>query len=277
MARPVAEEQLDQEATLVASAVAFTGLYAGLRAQLIQQLFALWYGLAEISAETLEAFLEVVVPLVMATREASVDATMAYLNLQFENLGLDASTSFPSLTDLDIRNGTSIEEEYSRPHQTVWWNLSQGVPFDLAKDYGAERLRQLAETDIQLSHTHSSRMLLTERNDVVGFRRIPTGDYTCALCMIASTQRYRKLDLMPIHPGCDCRVAPIVSDEPVAQVLDRDLLERIHQSVEDMFGFSDRSGRKVDYRKLIVVNDHGELGPLLGKAGDRFTHLSIND
>lgn len=274
---PVPEEQLDQEATLVASAVAFTGLYAGLRAQLVQQLFAIWYSLAEFSAETLIDFLEAVAPLVMATREASADASIAYLNLQLENLGRDVGTGYPDLSNLDLRNGTSIEEAYSRPHKTVWTKLSQEIPFDLAVDYGAERLRQLAETDIQLSHTHSSRMLLSERNDIVGFRRIPTGDYTCALCMIASTQRYRKLDLLPIHPGCDCRVAPIVSDEPVAQVLDRDLLERVHQSVEDMFGFSDRSGKKIDYRKLIVVNDHGELGPLLGKAGDHFTHLSLND
>jgi hypothetical protein len=157
----------------------------------------------------------------------------------------------------------------------VWNKLSEGIPFDLARDYGAERVRQLAETDLQLSHTNASRRLLTDRNDIVGFRRVPTGDYTCALCLIASTQRYRKFDLMPIHPGCDCRVAPIVSDEPVDQVLDPVALEGIHEAVENMFGFSDRSGRKIDYRKLLVVKDHGEYGPTLAKSGNKFTKLVL--
>lgn len=274
MTQPEVAETVAPEVTLAAStAIALTGVFAAIRASLVQQLFTMWYSLAEYSTQTLSEFLEVAIPLILASREASSDATMAYMALQLELAGLGVGASSP--LDLDIRNGVSLEEEYSRPHKVVWTKLSQGIDFDFARDMGAERLRQLAETDIQLSHTHTSRTILAERNDIVGFRRVPTGDYTCALCLIASTQRYNKLDLMPIHPGCDCRVAPIVSDEPVAQVLDRDLLESIHLAVENMFGESDRSGRNIDYRKLLVVNNHSEMGPLLGRAKDHFTKLSL--
>ncbi len=274
MTSPVQEELQEETLTSAQIAIAATAVYAALRASLVQQLLTLWYSLAEYGSEMLQEFLELVIPLVEASREASADTTLSYMALQLENLGLDVGVS-PDLSGLDIRNGMSLEEVYGRPHKVVWTKLSEDVPFDLARDYGAERLRQLAETDLQLTHTNTSRRLLADRNDIVGFRRVPTGDYTCALCLIASTQRYRKFDLMPIHPGCDCRVAPIVSDEPVDQVLDPVALEGIHEAVENMFGFSDRSGRKIDYRKLLVVKDHGEYGPTLTKSGNKFTKLVL--
>lgn len=274
MTSPVQEELQEETLTSAQIAIAATAVYAALRASLVQQLLTLWYSLAEYGSETLQEFLELVIPLVEASREASADTTLSYMALQLENLGLDVGAS-PDLSGLDIRNGMSLEEVYGRPHKVVWTKLSEDLPFDLARDYGAERLRQLAETDLQLTHTNTSRRLLADRNDIVGFRRVPTGDYTCALCLIASTQRYRKFDLMPIHPGCDCRVAPIVSDEPVDQVLDPVALEGIHEAVENMFGFSDRSGRKIDYRKLLVVKDHGEYGPTLTKSGNKFTKLVL--
>jgi hypothetical protein len=274
MTSPVQEELQEETLSPVQIAIAATAVYAALRASMVQQLLTLWYSLGSYGAETLQEFLELAIPLVEASREASVETTLSYMALQLESLGLDFGAT-PDLSNIDIRNGVSVEEVYGRPHKVVWTKLAQGVPFDLARDYGAERVRQLAETDLQLSHTNTSRRLLADRNDIVGFRRVPTGDYTCALCLIASTQRYRKFDLMPIHPGCDCRVAPIVSDEPTDQVLDRELLESLHLAVEDMFGFSDRSGRKIDYRKLLVVKDHGEYGPTLAKSGNHFTKLVL--
>ena len=273
MTQPAVEETVAPEATPLANAVALTAVFAALRASIVQQLLVLWYSIGQYSAESLSEFLEVALPLVMSARETSADATQAYLGLQLELGGVSAG--FPDLPDIEIRGGMPLSEVYSRPHKMLWTKLSEGVPFDLARDMGANRLRQLVETDIQLVHTNTSRTLLSERNDVVGFRRVPTGDYTCALCLIASTQRYRKMDLMPIHPGCDCRVAPIVSAEPVDQVVDPELLESIHAAVENMFGFSDRSGRKIDYRKLLVVRNHGEYGPTLAKADNRFTHLNL--
>lgn len=97
------------------------------------------------------------------------------------------------------------------------------------------------------------------------------GEYDCALCMVASTQRYHKRDLAPIHPGCDCIVKTVTADYDPGQVIDEERLERIHDLVEEAVGRADRSGRAVDYRKIIIANDHGEIGPVLGFRGQRFT------
>lgn len=268
----------NREIALASTAVAmqFTQLFATLRASIVQQLLAVWFGLSNYRDPSSDEWMGVVLPTIEAAKETSISATEVYMQLQMEVAGV-ADPSFDVLETAAIleaiRNGVDDEEVYGRPFKTVWEALSKGYTFDEAVQQGATRLRQLVETDIQLAHTNTSRTLLSQRNDVVGFRRVPTGDFTCALCMIASTQRYNKLDLMPIHPGCDCRVAPIISTEPVGQILDPDLLEQIHQSVEDMFGSADRSGRVNDYRKLLVVHNHGEYGPTLAKAGNRFTVL----
>ena len=104
-----------------------------------------------------------------------------------------------------------------------------------------------------------------------GFRRALNGPGDCALCVIASTQRYHAGDLLPIHPGCNCTVAPLGPGEGVDQVIDPDLLERVHAQVEAMTGDVDRGARAPDYRKLMVVREHGEIGPVLTWKQHEFT------
>jgi len=84
--------------------------------------------------------------------------------------------------------------------------------------------------------------------------------------VVASTQRYYRGDLLPIHPGCDCGVQPLPPGLAVNQVIDEDLLEQVHQVTADRLGVSDRSGRTPDYRKLLTVSEHGEYGPTLSWA-----------
>ena len=98
------------------------------------------------------------------------------------------------------------------------------------------------------------------------YRRVLTGRENCALCVVASTQRYYRGDLLPIHPGCDCGVQPLPPGLAVNQVIDEDLLEQVHQITADRLGVSDRGGRTPDYRKLLTVSEHGEYGPTLSWA-----------
>lgn len=258
-------------------AVDFTRIFASLRASVVQQLYGIWYGMPSYRDSDKAGWLDVALPLIQASEETSAVATTTYLQLQMEMAGIDSSNvDLPDLgavTGGAIRNGTPPEEVYIRPFKEVWEALANGTPFDIAVDYGANRLRQLVETDIQLTHTHTSRTLLSGRNDVVGFRRVPTGSFTCALCLVASTQRYRKLDLMPIHPGCDCRVAPIIGDSDPGQVVDREFLDEIHKAIERQFGMSARDARSIDYRKIPIVHEHGEFGPTLAVRGQNFTIL----
>jgi hypothetical protein len=251
-------------------AIQFTNLFAALRAALVQQLYALWFGLGDYRDANVNEFLDVALPIIQAGQETSAYATTTYLQFQMNDDSLEVPP-IDLVTGEIIRGGVRPEEVYSRPFKEVWTALSNGHDIAEAIRMGADRLRQLVETDIQLVHTHTSKNILGNRRDVMGFRRVPTGAYTCALCMVASTQRYRKLDLMPIHPGCDCRVAPIISEDTIPRVVDRETLDRIHEAIARQFGMSVRDARQIDYRKILLVENHGEYGPTLTVAKHKFT------
>lgn len=253
----------------------FTRLFSSLRASIVQQMYAVWFGMPSYGrTQDIDQFLSLALPIVNAGQETASLATSTYMQMQLELMGGGGDFEIPEIslvTGEAIRNGVPPETVYARPFVEVYTALKNGKTLEQAIEDGATRLRQLIETDIQLAHTNTSRNILSKRKDVIGFRRVPTGVYTCALCLIASTQRYHKLDLMPIHPGCDCRVAPVISEEASGRVLDPVLLEDIHKAIEDQFGFSPRDAREIDFRKIVITREHGEYGPILAKAGDRFT------
>lgn len=256
-------------------AFGLTNLVGNIRASIIQQLYVVWFGLDDYRNDQIDPWLEVAVPMIQTAEETISSATSTYMQLQMEVLGSTAVLDIPNPEDIAGRNLRDVDPAvvYSRPFKEVWESLGRGNPFSTAIEDGANRLRQLVETDLQLSHTHTSRTLLRDRNDVVGFKRVPTGTYTCALCLVASTQRYHKLDLMPIHPGCDCRVAPIIDSSDTGQIIDKEFLEEIHKAVEKQFGFSARDARQLDYRKIMTTFNHGEYGPTLAVQGQN--HLIL--
>ncbi|MEV4939551.1 hypothetical protein [Streptomyces zaomyceticus] len=180
------------------------------------------------------------------------------------NLDLDTVTG-RALRDVDP------EEVYRRPFKEVWTALGNGVAFDEALSRGTNRLDDIAKTDLQLARTHTVRAVTADQPGVEYTVRELQGEYDCALCVIASTQRYHKRDLAPIHPGCDCLVKTVRSDYDPGQVIDPDRLDLIHDLVDKALGESDRGGRAVDYRKIIIAREHGEIGPVLGYRGQRFT------
>ena len=145
--------------------------------------------------------------------------------------------------------------------------LAAGKPLPQAAAEGRLRLTQLIGGDMQLAKVHASRQSMRGYPAEGQFyRRVLTGRENCALCVVASTQRYYRDDLMPIHPGCDCGVQPLPPGLAVNQVIDEDLLEQVHQITADRLGVSDRAGRTPDYRKLLTVSEHGEYGPTLSWA-----------
>nr|WSW58508.1 hypothetical protein OG513_07870 [Streptomyces sp. NBC_00998] len=178
--------------------------------------------------------------------------------------------------DLDRVTGRALrdvdpEDVYRRPFVEMWTALGEGTSFDSAFKQGTHRLETIAKTDLQLARTHTVREVGDDMPRFTYTVRELQGEYDCALCMIASTQRYRKRDLAPIHPGCDCLVKLVTADEDPGQILDEDRLDRIHDLVEEALGTFDRGGRAVDYRKIIISREHGEIGPVLGYRGQRFT------
>lgn len=182
----------------------------------------------------------------------------------------------------------------------------EGARREKAVEAGQRRSRTTALTDLQLATTHAARDVLSVNQDVVGYRRVLTGAENCGMCIVAATRLYHTRNLMPMHPACDCVVAPVMKGEdpgrtinnrmlgdnavPVAmnkngvpvfdadQTLDLgDLLEDAHRAVEERFGRSFRDAKGIDYRKVITVRQHGETGPMLTVARHRFTKRRIRE
>jgi hypothetical protein len=183
--------------------------------------------------------------------------------------------SSPSISASDftvpkLRNGAAAQEVYRRPFVDVYTALSQKKDMTQAIFSGANRISSIVSTDMQLARRNAGFMSRGANDNIVGYARTLTGSENCALCYTASTQRYRRGELMPIHPGCDCGEMPIFGDQDPGQVIDDIRLDATHEAVEARFGFSDPGARAIDYRS-IAIREHGELGPMLTVADQHFT------
>ncbi|MER7922188.1 hypothetical protein ABTY96_03455 [Streptomyces sp. NPDC096057] len=232
-----------------------------------------WKGLRSWRDADAKAFQRRTVPIILAGERQVATLTASYLEQLYKEI--DDKAKRVAL-DLDAVTGTALRgvdpyDVYDRPFNEIYAALSDGVPLDAAVQRGEHRLETLVKTDLQLARTHTVREVADDMPRFAYTVRELQGEYDCALCIVASTQRYMKRDLAPIHPGCDCLVKLVTADEDPGQVIDEQKLEQIHKAVEDALGQSDRGARAIDYRQILVTNDHGEIGPILGFKGQRFT------
>ncbi|MFM9637610.1 hypothetical protein [Streptomyces turgidiscabies] len=215
------------------------------------------------------AFVEHVLPVVLGAQQQIGALTDAYLaSMVADMFGGAAAPAGVQLAD-DLR-GVPAAEVYARPFVSVWNALSEGHDMGTAQSVGERRLQSITDTDLQLARTHAARQSM-RRSRAKFYRRRLSGSKNCALCVIASTQRYRVEKLMPIHPGCHCKPVPIPGDKDPGQILDEGLLKEAHDAVSLGIGQSDRGGRAPDYREIIITREHGEIGPMLAVRRHEFT------
>ncbi|PRX95580.1 hypothetical protein [Allonocardiopsis opalescens] len=256
----------------------FAAQRRGLTEQLIDALLALFRSLGAWHEPQAAEFAAQAVPMVHGAQQM-MGALVAARTAELASAALGVPVTPPGLPDdvlVDLR-GVPGELVYHRPFATVYTHLGRGEQLDEALQRGATRLAEIAEADLQQTYAHAAQAAM-EAVDVPAadrprfWRRVLVGSENCGLCVVASTQRYRVEDLNPIHPGCDCEVAGIFGADP-GQVIDPELLERVHEAVEELTGASDRGARAVDYRSITVemIREHGELGPMLARPRDRFT------
>ena len=228
---------------------------------------AYWDSLPHYRASAVEDMIQAITPRVTAGQLRIADLTRAYLAQCARELGW--KVVLPPIDQDEIRGARGVDPRvvYRRPAVDVYTALAAGKPLPQAAAKGRLRLTQLIGGDMQLAKVHASRQSMRGYPEEGQFyRRVLTGRENCALCVVASTQRYYRGDLLPIHPGCDCGVQPLPPGMAVNQVIDEDLLEQVHQITADRLGVSDRGGRTPDYRKLLTVSEHGEYGPTLSWA-----------
>lgn len=253
---------------------------AAIRARVEAYAVAAWKGLGSYRDADVERLVALVTPKVLAGQRQIAGLTDAYLAALAgsKSIGVDPA----AVTGAAVRGGTSLEVVYARPGSTVHAQLAKGGTFQAALDAGTRRLTSLVNTDMQLAMRQQASYTMQATGGEY-YRRVLTGAENCALCAIASTQRYYTADLMPIHPGCDCDVAPIGGTD-LGHVINQGLLDQLHGSIEEQIGVRDLGARDAginkttsggkpisDYTDLVVTNIHGEYGPTLGWRGDHFT------
>lgn len=217
------------------------------------RVLGIWNGLPGYRDQDIDRFVSWVVPLVQAGQLQVANLTAAYFN--------------SGQVDRDLvlyGRGVNPDVVYRRPAVTVYTSLAQGKTVSSAIQSGAARAADLVLTDIQMAKVRQSQQSLGEKG-VQFYRRVLTGRENCALCVLASTQRYRVKDLMPIHPDCDCSVAELPEGwNP--HVLDPGLVDLVYEQVK-----AENDGLLPNYSDYISVKMHGEYGPTLTWKGQHFT------
>jgi hypothetical protein len=230
-----------------------------------------WAGLPGYDRADLDQWLTTVLPLVEGAQRRSVAITEAYLAraLERQPLGLNPA----DIVGAPARAGTPPDVVYTRPFVTVWTALKAGRGFDQAVRDGLVRATSTAETDVQLA-MRSTVAQVGEIDKVPGWERVPDAN-ACSLCLIASTQRYRSGDLMPIHNRCGCGVRPLTAE--AGHVINRDLYQHLKAngaidqitSQRQRARLTEATAATPDLTAQIV--HHGELGPVLVDAAHDFT------
>jgi hypothetical protein len=258
------------EALQQALAERYDALSGSLRDRLIGFVLSAFDGLGEYRDADAARFMERVLPIVLATQQQMGQITDAYLAAMIADMIGGAAAPVGVQLDEALR-GVDPAEVYHRPFVTMYSALAAGHTFADAVGQGRTRLLSITETDLQLARTHAARESMTRGGRARFFRRRLSGSKNCALCTIASTQRYRVENLMPIHPGCNCKPEPLPGDRDPGHVIDEQLLKEAHAAIARDVGESDRGGRAPDYRKVIITREHGEYGPLLAARKHDFT------
>lgn len=217
------------------------------------------------------------VPVVAASQRIAATAALTFIS----NYVAAATNTPPQRTELDVADfldprGTPLAEVLHRPIIQLR-TLTSTMPIDRALSTAGARAAQIGATDPMLSARAASTAAMKADPHIVGYRRVPDAG-ACKFCVLVSTQRYHDGDLMPIHPGCGCTVAPIIGDHDPGRVLDRGLVDQL-MAADPALGHRGEARGKArelaagNLRKandLTAVHDHGELGPTLYPAGTKF-------
>lgn len=279
----MAARQPDRQA-IVAAALAYQRQTEQLQASVLRVIARLWASLGVYREPQMRRFAGDVTPIVLGGQRQMSALTAAYIarvrQLSVGGRGAPVTVNPLRVTGAAVRNGVPPAEVYERPFHLVWRQLDELPHVDgaieQAIEAGLNRAEQLAATDLQLSKTHTAREIYSRDQNVVGYRRVLEGERSCGLCIVASTQRYHKKNLLPIHPGCDCSTAAIYGDFDPGLIIDPETLEDLHQRILQRFGVNARDARAIpqkglpDYRDILVVHTHGEIGPVLAVRGQPF-------
>lgn len=241
---------------VVHAVLAYQGAQTVLRARLAQTVTHSWVSLGSYHKPDIAKFAARTAPVVLGGQKAMSALTVAYLarvRAVAKPGSRPVTVKAATVTGPDLRGGLDPVAEYTRPGETVWYQLSIGTELAVAIGLGLDRALQLAATDLQLAKTWTSQAVM-RADGVALYERVPDGT-ACDYCLGAAQDGpYRSDNLMPIHTHCGCDVAPIYTDT-AAQVPTTAL---------------DPGADTAPELDPYAVEDNGEIGPVLVGAGQNF-------
>lgn len=156
---------------------------------------------------------------------------------------------------------------YQRLGEQYRYQRSAGLDHAAALASTSERAEVMADTDTTLAMRAQARRFMVRRG-ITGYRRIirpeASAGGVCGLCIAAADRIYHKADLLPIHGRCHCETAPIVGGQDPGYNLNA-------TDLDNLYGAAGSTGRQDLAKIRIQIHHHGELGPVLGQLGQRFT------
>lgn len=186
----------------------------------------------------------------------------------------------------DVRNGTEPFDVYHRAVVEARRQLADGHSWPDAMRAGRARATSAAETDVMLTERQAFNDWADGESRITGYRRVLTGR-SCMFCATASTQRYHKGTLRPLHSHCDCVTAPIIGSADPGHVINRALLRDLKAAGGSRYWKARGLVEVRDDGSFLVANpdgtarvlkvaerQHGELGPVLVDREHAFTAAS---
>jgi Zn ribbon nucleic-acid-binding protein len=217
---------------------------------------AAWLAQGAYDKETLPSFLRAALPSVQAAKRASVALTGAYIarSLERQPTGIDISQIVAG-----VRNGVNPAEVYTRPYKRVWRALKEGVPWAEAVRYGLDSAVSSAATDVQLAMRDTMIAFRETDENLFGYQRVADAS-ACPFCQELDGAQFRTDDPMPIHNNCGCGFEPVVYTRGVENARNEEIFQRIlnEQGIPPS----------------VAIENHGELGPVLGDPAHNFTSQS---
>lgn len=182
----------------------FAFLRRSLSTRLIVALTRMFNGLGSWHRPAAQRFAAAAVPMVEGAQSALANLTSNYVaSVASEALRRPvAPPPIPHTARARLRL-KDPGEVYQRPFVEAYTALRDGDQLDQALGKARLRLREVAEGDMQLAYSHSAQAAmqgLPEQQRPTGWRRVLQGSENCAMCVLASTQRYHREELNPIHP-----------------------------------------------------------------------------
>lgn len=236
---------------------AYSRTRATTRQTLVSRIVGLWRGLGSWNRSDIDRFAPPAARLVRAGQLQEARLALGYLD-RVSRLRTGRPSPTVRLDQIPGRsNRVPLQDVYTRPFVWTWTEMAEDDDLDQADaaERAVQRLERSIEVDLQTVSRNTADAVIEEDDRITGYRRVLSDKSNhCDLCVIASTHRYNRGDLLPIHPACACTVEPIYESEDIddeESEIDRQLEEAYARAAE---------------RTTVVVLDHGEYGPYLQAA-----------